>query len=334
MMVIGANLGTTSTAVISVLGATPNAKRAAAAHVLFNLITAAVAILILPGLMWFVAWLGERLVLGSEPAVLLALFHTVFNVLGVIIMWPITRRMVASLETRFRAAEEDEAQPKYLDDTVAGMPALAQQALAREISRIAGIARRMAADATSTEASLSERLQVDQGILIRLVDAVDAFTAHMREGQLPSRLAERLPQALSATRYFKEAGDLAAMVDAMQSGTPEQFPPDLASQLARFRGAVVGLIASADAESPAFDAQACSDQTQLLAQEYEQLKFAFLHAGTRGGISVRTMVETIELLKTLLQLAQQMVKGGVELDAFSAAKGMSPGADEREAEAA
>jgi len=47
-MVIGANIGTTSTALIAVLGATPNAKRVAASHVAFNLLTGLVAIILLP----------------------------------------------------------------------------------------------------------------------------------------------------------------------------------------------------------------------------------------------------------------------------------------------
>ena len=47
-MVIGANVGTTSTAALAVIGATPNAKRVASAHILFNVGTGAVALLILP----------------------------------------------------------------------------------------------------------------------------------------------------------------------------------------------------------------------------------------------------------------------------------------------
>ena len=47
-MVIGTNIGTTSTAILSALGATANARRLAAAHVFFNLITGAAALLLLP----------------------------------------------------------------------------------------------------------------------------------------------------------------------------------------------------------------------------------------------------------------------------------------------
>lgn len=47
-MVIGANIGTTSTALLATIGATSNAKRVGAAQVIFNAATAIVALLILP----------------------------------------------------------------------------------------------------------------------------------------------------------------------------------------------------------------------------------------------------------------------------------------------
>lgn len=46
--VIGANIGTTVTALLAAIGATPNARRAAGAHVLFNALTGTVALLLLP----------------------------------------------------------------------------------------------------------------------------------------------------------------------------------------------------------------------------------------------------------------------------------------------
>jgi len=334
MMVIGANLGTTSTAVIAVLGATPNAKRAAAAHVLFNLVTGLAAILMLPLLLWGITSLASITGLGSQPATFLALFHTLFNVLGVLLMWPLTHRMVTMLEQRFRAAEEDESRPKYLDNTLAGTPSLAQHALAREIARISGIARRMAKDATSTEASLSALRQSDQEILVRLVDAVDAFSAKVREGQLPERLAEAFPHALAATRYFKDVSDIAAVVDRMQSTPPGKTPEGLESELAHFRGQVVKALEMADTESEEFDSDSCHGQSELVQEEYKGLKASLLRAGTRGTLSIRDMVEIIELLKTLMQLVKQMSKGALELHSFATySEEMPPAVENAEAAA-
>ncbi|MBK9685599.1 MAG: hypothetical protein IPO59_20800 [Betaproteobacteria bacterium] len=48
-MIIGANVGTTATALLAAIGATPNARRVAAPHVIFNVLTACVALALLPG---------------------------------------------------------------------------------------------------------------------------------------------------------------------------------------------------------------------------------------------------------------------------------------------
>jgi Na/Pi-cotransporter len=90
-VVIGANLGTTVKALLAALGATANAKRAAMAHVVFNLLTGVVALLLLPWLLTGIVLLGAALDLDSAPAATLALFHTIFNVLGVALMWPLCR---------------------------------------------------------------------------------------------------------------------------------------------------------------------------------------------------------------------------------------------------
>ena len=65
-MVIGTNIGTTSTAVLAALGATPNARRVAAAHVAFNVITAIAAFMLLPLLIGLLKGSRRR---DSVPAV-------------------------------------------------------------------------------------------------------------------------------------------------------------------------------------------------------------------------------------------------------------------------
>jgi phosphate:Na+ symporter len=94
-VVIGANLGTTTTALIAVWGATPTAKRVALAHVAFNILTATVAIIILQPLLLLVGWLRDAFALPAAPATTLAVFHSAFNVLGVLLIWPVANRMVA-----------------------------------------------------------------------------------------------------------------------------------------------------------------------------------------------------------------------------------------------
>lgn len=97
-MAIGANLGTTVTAFLAALGSNNAGRRLAAAHILFNMVTALVALAILPGLTRSVDWLADLLGIATEAYTLkLALFHTLFNVLGLAIMLPWIPLMVKYL---------------------------------------------------------------------------------------------------------------------------------------------------------------------------------------------------------------------------------------------
>ena len=139
--VIGANVGTTSTATLAVIGATANARRVAGAHVIFNLLTGIVALALLPLLIWTVRTSGEALGLEDAPAITLALFHTIFNLLGVLLMWPLTGRLAAFLERRFTTRAEMLSRPQYLDRNVMATPPLALDALKLELRRASRLTR-------------------------------------------------------------------------------------------------------------------------------------------------------------------------------------------------
>jgi phosphate:Na+ symporter len=85
-MVIGTNLGTTITVMIGSLGAQTIKKRVAISHFMFNVVTAAVALITFPLLIYLI----QKVVhLENDPVTGIALFHTLFNLLGVIIFLPL-----------------------------------------------------------------------------------------------------------------------------------------------------------------------------------------------------------------------------------------------------
>lgn len=159
--VIGANLGTTSTALIAVLKATSNAKRLAFGHIVFNVLTGIVALTLLPVLLWLVALLGDALDIEGSPAAILALFHSVFNILGVAIMLPLAGRLEALLGRMFRSTEEDMGRPRHLDLTLPATPALAVAALNQELLRLRVMVAEMMRDALSG-ALPTEEVEKDQ----------------------------------------------------------------------------------------------------------------------------------------------------------------------------
>lgn len=84
-MVIGTNLGTTVTVLIGAIGGTITKKRVAWSHFFFNLITGIIALILLPLLVYLI---NDFFGFQKDPVIGLALFHTIFNILGVMVFLP------------------------------------------------------------------------------------------------------------------------------------------------------------------------------------------------------------------------------------------------------
>jgi phosphate:Na+ symporter len=139
-LAIGTNVGTTITALLGALGSNVAGKRLAAAHTIFNLTTGSIAIALLGPLARFVDASAEWLGIAADDYTLkLALFHTVFNVLGVALMLPMIDRLVAMLEKRLpdKPAVGGVEQPQFLTDAVVDYPDAALVAMTRETQHLA-----------------------------------------------------------------------------------------------------------------------------------------------------------------------------------------------------
>ncbi|MCP4431950.1 MAG: Na/Pi cotransporter family protein, partial [Gammaproteobacteria bacterium] len=132
-LAIGANVGTTVTAVLGALTSNKNGKRLAVAHFIFNIITGLAAVLLIYQLKDLVDKLAPILAIPSDDyAMKLALFHTIFNVLGVLLVVPFIKTLVRFLETLFSEKEKGRGQVKYLTPEVMEIPATALAAIRKE----------------------------------------------------------------------------------------------------------------------------------------------------------------------------------------------------------
>lgn len=132
-LAIGANVGTTVTAVLGSISSNANGKRVALAHFIFNIVTAAVAIIFLYQLSDLTVYLASKIGIDdNDYAMKLSLFHTIFNVLGVLIVSPFTHRLVKYLETLFIEANIYALKPLYLDDVVINVPDAAIESIKKE----------------------------------------------------------------------------------------------------------------------------------------------------------------------------------------------------------
>lgn len=132
-LAIGANIGTTVTAMIGAMASNKNGKRLAVAHLIFNLVTGLFAIVFIYQLKDLVDLLAPIMGIGdSNDTMRLALFHTIFNVMGVILVAPFTKPLVRFLQSLFNTGKGQRGVPMYLTSEVAQIPASAIAALRKE----------------------------------------------------------------------------------------------------------------------------------------------------------------------------------------------------------
>jgi len=327
-VVIGANIGTTVTALIAAIGATSNARRAAGAHVLFNVITAMVALLILPWLLTLVGGVERILDLATSPVVTLALFHTVFNLLGVLLMWPLSDRLVRFLSARFRTAEEDEARPRHLDDNVLAVPTLALDALRLELKRMGGIALRMAATCLSHPAPQS--LARDKRIVDQLNLASARFAARLYRSSMVRETAELLPQTLRLARYYDAVADLAERIDAQYSSQEPPSDPVLREALERLAQTSSRLFSLSDTSAADFDLDHCNRMQDEFELVYQETKSTLLSAGAGDRLEVAHMEGLLQAISDLHRAAAQAVKAArlfVDLERWKSSR-ISPDSEE------
>ena len=136
-LAIGANVGTTITAILGAISANSDGRRLAAAHLAFNGVTGLVAIVFIHQFVWAVDTLSIRLGIANDDyALKLAVFHTLFNLAGILIMVPFIQRMVNVLQHMFKEEAPSVVMPRYLNEAVTSFPDAALVALRKEVTHL------------------------------------------------------------------------------------------------------------------------------------------------------------------------------------------------------
>ncbi|MGL1862188.1 MAG: Na/Pi symporter [Pseudodesulfovibrio sp.] len=304
--VIGTNIGTTTTAVLSVIGATYNAKKVAAAHIIFNLTTGAVAILVLP---YFMHWINILTTANgySSMAVKLAVFHTSFNILGVLLFLPFTGKLVSFLDKHIGREMAEQGKPRYLDDNVLETPTLAMDALFMELGRLGEMTRLMSQKALTSKFRHKDFIK-DKTVLETLVTAIIKFCVKMQHLNLPEPVAERLPKALRVIQYYRKTVNIIEEVSQEHVLLDHQLPGSAASSARDFRRKVREIINIAHTPcSPEFEE--LEKHIHQLHDHYHELKEELLRIGAQGRLDLSRMVSLLDYYSHMRMMCEQATKG-------------------------
>ena len=121
-VVLGTNIGTCVTALISSIGASVNARRASLIHLLFNIFGSILFIIIL--LIWKDFMVDTLQKWFSSPTTQIAMFHTLFNVVSTILFIGFVNVFVKLSELIIKDKKEDK-KTTYLDERFIHTPGIA-----------------------------------------------------------------------------------------------------------------------------------------------------------------------------------------------------------------
>jgi len=297
--VIGANLGSTSTAAISALKATANARRLAIGHILFNAATGVIALLILPVMLWVVALMARWLELDANVAVSLALFHTLFNVLGALLMLPFTAHFARFLGRLFRSKEEDNAEPRHLDNTLVATPELAVAAVDEEMKRLIGLLRGLLRVCLDREDLKPAQIQPKADACRSLNSAIVDYVSRVRAEKMHPSTVDALTLSIRTCRYLMEATDLAGELLKLKVAKDQPRMARLSDALERYIDTLRTLVA-ADEPLPAI-----VDNAETI---YHQLKSELLAMIVRRDIATTDGEQILDTLSSVRRLVDQWHK--------------------------
>jgi phosphate:Na+ symporter len=309
-VVIGANIGTTITGILAAIAATPNAKRLAAAHVFFNLVTTLAALALLTPLLCLIRALSEQMTGNGDPVNQLVVFHTVFNLVGVALMWPMSDFLIRFLRTKFRSKADELGRPRHLDHNVAAVPALALQALRRELGRMGHLAMELAQNAVRLQQpnrrEVTDRLSRNLQAIEHLLMEIGRFISEISQRPMHPTVSGQLPEMLRIATHFDTLAKIMHQLGSQPlAETPVQPAVDalLADGLKFFYAA--DPLSADRSQSWLIETEAAH---RAFEETYRSTKNHLLEAGSNGQIPLALLYETLAKISDLRRAAEQALK--------------------------
>ncbi len=153
-LAIGANVGTTVTAIIGSLTSNENGKRLAFGHLIFNISTGLIAVFLIYTLRDLVEFISPFLGISEDNYTMkLALFHTIFNLLGIVLLYPFIPQIVKLAERFITDKYQKKSKPLYLAKANIKIPYNAMVSIQKETIRLYQFAQKAILHALSVHTS-------------------------------------------------------------------------------------------------------------------------------------------------------------------------------------
>ena len=211
-IVMGQNIGTCVTAILSSIGANKNGRRAAVVHLLFNVIG---VIIVLP-LYYLATWLiklGSGFVFNSLITDMwdIAIIHTLFKIILVAILFPAYKLLVKIACLIVKDKENEDETVQMLDERLFATPSIAVDAVSRATAVMTSLSIRSLSDSLklfeSYDAKLADEIRDIEGKVDVYEDTIGSYLVNLSACELSER------DSAEVTKLLHIIGDLERISD-------------------------------------------------------------------------------------------------------------------------
>ncbi|MDX1350993.1 MAG: Na/Pi symporter, partial [Putridiphycobacter sp.] len=219
-MILGENIGTTITAELASLIGNVHAKRSARIHSLFNIIGVAWALLLFPYILKVISMFidGDPYSDGSAANTGLAIFHTAFNALNVLLLIGFVPKLVhlAERTVKSKGAADEEFHLDYIGTGMMGTPDLSILEAKKEVAKFGEITSRMSGFAqkllteqnTKVRTKLYRKMAKYEEITDRVEIEVANYLAKVSKGEMTDDTAQKVRAMNSIVNDLERIGDI------------------------------------------------------------------------------------------------------------------------------
>lgn len=214
-IIMGQNIGTCVTALISSIGVSKNAKRVAVIHITFNLIGTAIFMSL-----YCVAYyiVGLTIVNKAIGPIEIAICHSIFNICTTIILLPLSKYLVKIAKRVIKTGDKNDV---FLDDRLLGTPAIAVVESNNLAIKMAGLTKETVYKAMELFSDYDEKKAEDIRQLEKEIDKYEdrlgAYLIKVAGCDLTERDRAQVSKLLHSIGDFERISDHASnLVDAAE----------------------------------------------------------------------------------------------------------------------
>lgn len=203
-IIAGQNIGTCITAMLSSIGVNTNAKKVAAMHIIFN-ITGAIAFIFLYE---FCIHFVNKLDMMSNPFGI-ALVHTVYNVVTVIVCFPLSKALQKVVDKLVKENKED--QEVILDERLLLTPSIAVAQCYKTTGTMAKITRDSLVMSVRMlkqyNPKVAEVINKNEVLIDKYQDTLEAFLQKLSAKELTDEDSNKISQLILSISDFEKIAD-------------------------------------------------------------------------------------------------------------------------------